>query len=135
MYTLVEVVYEDGDAFDGFFACLLDVHGELDFCLYSAAEVGDAVEGGGEGEALAAEDGLTEFHLVNAVVDEHLDVLHINDLPPEIREDGEGEVTVCDGGAKLALGLCALCVNVYPLVVERGIGKHVDAFLRELDVV
>lgn len=47
-YALIKVVNEDGDAFKGFFACLLDVHGELDLCLYSAAQVDDAVEGGGE---------------------------------------------------------------------------------------
>ena len=46
--TSVKVVNEDGDAFEGFFACLLDVHGELDLCLYGSAQVDDAVEGGGE---------------------------------------------------------------------------------------
>ena len=40
-----------------------------------------------------------------------------------------------DGGAELALGLRFLRVNVYPLVVQRGVSEKVDALLRQLYVV
>ena len=36
------------------------------------------------------------------------------------------------GGAELAVGLGLLCVHVYPLVVECGVGKEVDTLLCEL---
>ena len=40
-----------------------------------------------------------------------------------------------NGLSEGALGLAALSVDVNPLMVERSVGKHIDAFLVDVDIV
>ena len=49
-----------------------------------------------------------------------------------MRQEREREVAVGDGLPE-GTGGGALLVNMDPLMVERGIGKHIDALLRHFD--
>ena len=126
---ILEVVEEGGDAFEGGFALAFDFDGELDFGLADAAEVLDVVQLGGQSHAAAGDDGLSKAHVGHAVVDEHLDVVHLDDLIPHVRQQRQREIAVGDGRLVGAFTLCALHVDMNPLVVQGGVGKHVDALL------
>ena len=94
---VVEVVEEGGHTLEGRLAGIFDFDGELDFCLACTAQVDNRLERGDQTDAAVCDDGLSEAHLVHAVVDHHLQVVHLDDLVPEVGEQGEGEIAVCNG--------------------------------------
>lgn len=132
---LLEVVEECCDAGECFLGRLLYLDGKLDLYLGNAAQVLDRVEVGNEAYVLARLYCLAELHLVHTVVDHHLEVLHLDNLIPQAGQHRECEIAVSDGRLEWAFYCGTLCVNVNPLVVECGIGKHVDALLREFYIV
>lgn len=132
---LLEEIDEGGDTLEGCLAGLLDVDGEADAHADGATQVGEGLHVGAESHALSGEHGLAELHLVHAVVDEALQVVDLYDLIPEVGQERECEVSVDDGLMERALCLAALLIDVYPLVVEGGIGKHINAVLIDLQVV
>ncbi len=130
----VEVIKERGHTRESWLLLVLNLDGEFNFYLANAAQVGNRLELRGEKHTLTAKNGLTELQLVNALLLHHLQIVHLDDLFPHIGQQGEGEIAV---NYSLTEGtiLCAFFVNVYPLMVERGIGKKVDALLRHLHPV
>ena len=86
-------------------------------------------------DALSGKYSLTELHLIHSVVNHHLQVIYLNNLIPQMRQHGEGEITVCNGTLKRTFGLGAFCVNVNPLMVQRCVGKEIDAFLRKFHIL
>ena len=52
-----------------------------------------------------------------------------------MRQHAKGEIAVSDGLAEGALLLGFLCIDMNPLMVERCVGKHINAFLTELYVI
>ena len=130
----VEVIEEGGDAGECRFLLVFDFDVELNLHLADASEVTDVVEFSDESHALSGEHGLSELHLVHAVVHEHLDVLDFDDLFPEVGQKAEGEIAVDDGLSEgTFFGSFGIYVN--PLVVQGGVGKKVDAFLVHLQPV
>lgn len=81
---LLEEIDECGDAFECCFSGLLNLDGEAYAHAYSSAQVGECFHECGESYALSGENGLSEFHLVHAVVDESLEVVDLYDLVPEV---------------------------------------------------
>ena len=126
---LFKVVEELGLALQGRLALSLDLDLEVDEGLADAAQVLDAFERGHEANLAARDDGHAEAHLVHAIVDHHLQVVDLDDLIPHVGQEREGKVAVGDGALVGTLLGGARRVYVYPLVVERGIGKAVDAVL------
>ena len=53
----------------------------------------------------------------------------------EVRQQREREKAVSNGSSKRRFTAGALNVNVDPLMVERGISKLLDAFLRDVEPV
>ncbi len=94
------MIEEGGHTCQRRFALILDVDGELDFYFADAAEVGDAFELCAKTNALTALDGLTESHLVHTIVDQHLDIVHLDNLFPKVRQEGERQITVNDSCTK-----------------------------------
>ena len=133
MLLLFEIVQECGETFEGLLLLVLDFEFKLDLSLADAADVGDVVKGCCETDTLTGKNRLSELHLIHSVVDEHLDVVHLNNLLPQMREEGKGEIAVSDGGLVGTFHLRTLGVNMYPLVVKRGIGKEVDTLLRDFE--
>ena len=76
---------------------VFDFDVKLNLHFADASEVTDVVEFSDEAHALSGEHGLSELHLVHAVVHEHLDVLDFDDLFPEVGQKAEGEIAVDDG--------------------------------------
>ena len=72
---------------------------------------------------------LSEAHIVHSIVHEHLYVAHFYYLVPQIWQQRQCEIAVGYGRLVRAFALGAFAVNVYPLVVKGGIGKHINAFL------
>ena len=104
------------------------------FRPWRTAQVGQGFEFCAQAQALSAEDGLAEFHLVNTVVNHHLQVVDLDDLVPQIGQEGEGQITVYDGALERAFLLGTFYVRVNPLMVQSGIGKEVDTFLVYLQI-
>ena len=125
----VEVVEEGGDALKCGLALTFDFNLEGDAGLADTTQVGYLVQLGHHAQTAAHGHSLTETHLVHAIVDEHLQVVDLDDLVPEVGQQREGKITMHDGALVGALGLGALYVYMYPLVVEGGIGKLIDAVL------
>ena len=125
----LEVIQERGDALQSGFALALDFHLEVNLGLADAAQVGDIVQLGDEAHAAAGNNRLAKAHLVHTVVDLHLQVVYLNDLVPQVGNQRHGQVTVGDGAVIGAFSLGTLHVHMDPLVVKRGIGKHVDTVL------
>ena len=109
----------------------LNLYSELYLCLAYSAEVLDIVERCDKADTASADNGLTKPHLVHTVVDKHFYVSHLNYLVPEIWQDRESQVSVGDSRLVWAFFSCTFCVDVYPLMVECGVGKQVYAFLVE----
>ena len=122
------MVEEGGHTCQGRLALVLDVDGELDFYLANAAEVGNAFELRAQAHALTALDGLTETHLVHAIVHQHLDIVHLNNLLPKIGQEGERQITMNDGRTEGTF-LSAFLIHVNPLVVQRSVCKEVNTVL------
>lgn len=69
------------------------------------------------------------------VVDQHLHVVDLQNLSPEVGEHRKVQVAVRNGRFIRAFRPGALRVHVNPLVVERGVGEKVDLLLRDRQVV
>lgn len=134
MWALVEVVEEGGHAGEGGLLGAFNLDGKLHLDAADATQVGNALQRGHQTDALAAKDGLAELHLVHAIVDHHLQVVYLDNLLPQVGQERQRQVAVYDGLAEGTLS-GTLLVNVYPLVVERGVGKEVDALLRHFKPV
>ena len=128
------MIQERGHTGEGRLALVFDFDGEFDFGFHRAAKIGNALEDGDEADALTAQHGLAKLHLVHAIVHHHLEVVHRDDLLPKVGQEREREIAVHDGLSEGAF-FGSLGVYVYPLVVERGVGKHVDALLRHFEPV
>ena len=46
-----------------------------------------------------------------------------------MRQHRKGEITMRNGTLKRTFGFSAFCVNVNPLMIQRGIRKEIDTFL------
>ena len=84
---LVEVIKECSYAFEGRLTLSFNFNGEGDLSLADTAEILDALQCGIETDAAAGEYRLAEAHLVHTVVDHHLQVVHLDDLVPEVRKE------------------------------------------------
>lgn len=126
---LIEVVEEGGDALEGRFALTFNFDFEIDFHFGNAAQILDIVQLGRHAHTATGNHRLTEAHFVHAIIHQHRDIVHLNDLLPQIGQHGEGEIAVSDGALKRAFHLSALHVDVNPLVVECGVGKFINAIL------
>ena len=62
-------------------------------------------------------------------IDLHFQVVDLDNLIPQVGYQRHGQVAVGDGAVIGTLGLGALHIHVNPLMVECGVGKHVDTFL------
>ena len=76
-----------------------------------------------------------EAQFLDAVVDQHLHVVDLQNLSPEVGEHRKVQVAVRNGRFIRAFRPGALRVHVNPLVVERGVGEKVDLLLRDRQVV
>ena len=130
--VLLEVVEECGHAVECGLSLSFYLDAKLHTGLADAPQVFDAVERSDQADAAAGLDGLAKPHLVHAVIDEHGDVSHLDDLLPEVRQERECEVAVGDGAPVGTFLGRPLGIDVYPLVVECGVGKEVDALLGDL---
>jgi AcrR family transcriptional regulator len=112
----------------------LALHAEGDGDLDTARHVVDAgdLRGGAQPGAHGYRGG--ETHLVRPVVDAHLHALDLDQLRPEQRQQGEGEIAVRDRGAEGARG-GLLRVDMDPLVVAGGLREQIDALLVDLQPV
>ena len=128
----VEVIEEYDVASVGGFALPLDFAFHAHGSLGCAAEVEDFAHGNMEANTAANDHGLLIAEVLDAVVNLVLDVADINNLLPEVGEDGESEVAVGNGVAEGRLTLSLLNVDVDPLMVECGIGKEVNLLLSKL---
>lgn len=131
---LIEVVEEGGDALEGRLALAFNFDFEIDFHFGNAAQILDIVQFCAHSHAATGDYGLSELHFIHAVIHQHRNVVHLNDLLPKIGQHRECEVAVSDGALKWAFLLSALHVDVNPLVVECGVSKLVYALLRYMNV-
>ena len=97
LQVLLEIVEEYGDALKSGFALALNLNAELDFRFAYATQVLYVVKFCNESYSAACNYGLAKTHALDAVVYEHLDVSHLDDLLPEIWQNGKCEISVSDG--------------------------------------
>lgn len=124
---MVEELQHTGE---GGFGPVLDFHFNMQFSLGDAAQVGDVLKRNLESHRVTGENGLPEPQVLDTVIDQHFHVADVSDLFPEVRDDADRKVAMRDGGFECGLTCSTLRVRVDPLVVQRGIGKLVDTFLR-----
>ena len=84
---------------------------------------------------LAAQNRLVELHLVHTIVHHSFQIVHFNDLVPQIGKHTQCEITVRDCGAEGTFRLGLFLVHMNPLVVQCGIGKLADSLLCELYII
>ena len=82
--NLFEIVEEGCDALQSGLALALYLYLELDFSLADTTQVLDVVQLGDQSHATARDDGLSEAHVVHAVVDQHLNVVNFDNLVPPV---------------------------------------------------
>ena len=134
MKILEEMIEESGITRECRFLLTLYLNLEGDDSLADTMDIGNVGECGNHAYALSAQHGLSEFHLVHTIVDHHFKVVDLNGLFPKVREEAERQVSMSDGLSEGAI-LGTFGINVYPLMVERGISKHVDALLRNFEPI
>ena len=115
--SLFEIIQEGGDTFEGGLALSFDFDFKLDFGFADAANVADGMQFSDQSHTTSRHHGLSKAHLVHAIVYQHLDIVHLNNLFPQVGQQRKRKISVCDSALKLALLLGALHVNVYPLMV------------------
>ena len=85
LQVLFEIIQEGGDTFEGRLALSFYFDFKLDFGLADAANVTDGMQFGNQSHATSRHNGLSKSHLVHTIVHQHLDVVHLNDLLPQVR--------------------------------------------------
>ena len=110
---------------------IVDIPGDrqIDFSLRHTAQVCQRMQRCHQTDTLPGQHSLTELHLVHTIVNHHFQIVHLNNLVPQMRQHGKGEVTMRNGTLKRTFGFGAFCVNVNPLMIQRGIRKEIDTFL------
>ena len=83
--SLFEIIQEGGDTFEGGLALSFYFDFKLDFGFADAANVADGMQFGNQSHTTSRHHGLSESHLVHAIVHQHLDVVHLNNLLPQVR--------------------------------------------------
>ena len=81
---LFEIIEEGCNTLESRFALSFDLDFKLDFGFANTAEVADGMLFGGQTHSTSSDDGLSEAHFVHSIVDEHLDVVHLDDLLPQM---------------------------------------------------
>ena len=85
LQVLFEIIQEGGDTFKGGLALSFYFNFKLDFGFADAANITDGVQFGYQSHATSRHNGLSESHLVHAIVHQHLNVVHLNNLLPQVR--------------------------------------------------
>ena len=129
LFVLVEIIKEYGYAFESRLALAFYFYAEVDLRLACAAEVLNLVKLCYQANSAACDNRLAEAHVLDTIVNKHLDVLHLDNLIPEVWEYRECEIAVSYGRLVWTFGFSSLHVYVNPLVVESCVCKHVDAVL------
>lgn len=106
---LIEVVQENSHTFEGFLLLALNLDGKLDFGFGHTAQIGQRLQIGHQTDALTRKNSLSELHLLHAIVDHHLQVVHLDDLAPQVRQHRKSEIPVRDGAVE---GLSTLARSV-----------------------
>ena len=122
-----KIIQEYRHSFQSRFFLSFYLNLELDFRLGRSAQVLKALQSGTQTDALSRQYRLSELHLVHSVVDHHLQVVYLDDLVPHIGQHRQGEVSVRNGALERTFHGSFLCIHVNPLMVQRSIGKQVDA--------
>ena len=135
LFLVLEIVEELGNTRKSWLALTFYLDGKLDAGLADTTEILNLMECCHEANTRTGDDRLTETHLIHTIVYEHLDVVYLDDLLPEIRQYREGEVAVSDGAVVRAFYLGALYIYVNPLWVEGCVCKLVDTVLVDLQPV
>jgi len=126
---VVEIIEEGGFAVEGWFALSFYFDGDMNFGLADAPQVLNVAEYCFRANAAACDDGLAEAHIVHAVVDQHLDVAHVDNLVPHIGQQRQCQIAVGNGAPVGTFHLRTRWIYMYPLMVVGGIGEKVDAVL------
>jgi len=95
----------------------------------NASEADDGFERNPAAYFVVYEYGLPKPELLDAVIYFHLQVLHIHNLFPEIRYESECKVAVRNSSFEGTFIFGPFCVDMYPLMIESGIGEVIDLFL------
>ena len=85
LQVLFEIIQEGGDTFEGGLALSFDFDFKLDFGFADAANVADGMQFSSQSHTTSRHHGLSKAHLVHAIVHQHLDVVHLNNLLPQVR--------------------------------------------------
>ena len=83
--NLFKIIEEGSDTFKGRLALSLNLNLKLNLCFADATQVLNAVQCSYQADAATSDNGLTETHIIHAVVHQHLDVMNLNNLIPHIR--------------------------------------------------
>ena len=135
IHDLFKIIEELSLALQCRLALTLDLDLETDISLADAAQVFDLVELGIESDATAGDDGHAKAHLVHTIVDHHLQMVHLDDLSPQMGQQREGQIAMRNRALIGALTLGTLHIDVDPLMVECSVGELVDAVLIHLQPV
>lgn len=81
---LFEIVEESGETFESLLLLVLYLQFEFNLSFAYTSDVGNLVQRSCEAHSLPGEDWLAKFHLIHAIVDKHLDIVHLNDFLPEM---------------------------------------------------
>ena len=79
---LLKIIQEGGDAFEGGFALSFDFYFKFYLSFANAANITDGVQFGNQSHFTSCHHGLSKAHLVHAIVHQHLDVVHLDNLFP-----------------------------------------------------
>ena len=106
------------------------------FQSFSFAKLLDGLQREASADAAAGADRGDKAQPVQAVVDAHAhSTFNLQDLRHELRQQGEGQEPVRDGGLEWRLALRAFHVHVNPLVIARGVSELLDAVLGDHEPV
>lgn len=134
-FLLLEVVDESGEAFESLLLRFFHDNTHADGSLDGSAQIEELLKVGRHIDVLTGKYGLGELQFVHTVIHLTLQITHFHNLVPHYGKQRQGEVTVGNGLSERTFGLAAFLVYVNPLMVERGIGKLVDALLSDMDAL
>src|SRR5438105_6297158 len=104
----------------------LDLHVRHHQPLDGVGDLGRILEADVETVALPLLQGSGKAHLVEPVVHDQLEALHLDELEEDPGDERKREIAVGDGGAEGRLAPGSLAVDVDPLVIPGRVGELLD---------
>ncbi len=78
---------------------------------------------------------LSKLHLIHSIINHHFQIIHLDNLAPQIWEKRQGKITMRNSTVIRTVRLSTFCIYMNPLMVQRCICKKTNTVLRDFQII